>query len=584
MILWNSSHCGFLFLFLMLYSGVCFSLKYQSAAFKPSTSALWQLRQASNKKRLPRTPIVIPPEYEYHYPVMIKECCEYLNVKEGGVYVDCTMGGGGHSRAILERGGKVIGLDQDPDAVLKASAVLQSYIESGKFEIVQTNFRNVRSAVEQSKIAGVHTSHKGQVDGVLMDLGVSSYQINEGTRGFSFGKDGPLDMRMNKGSVGQIKQNPTSADTSSATSEYELTAADIINEWGSTDIANLLYNYGDEVRSRKIAREIVTSRPLYTTGELEAVISKVTPMIIRPKTLARCFQALRIAVNDELGALHEALTSVHHCIRPGGRLVVMSYHSLEDRKVKQLFRSGVVERVLEDKVAFSVQSMISKLKARKEGREENIRDNNVDFSDDDDDDDDDDAEVGLETEDDDHNSISSDEDDDKFEDEKDGQRKGYKQRGSSPILYVDNSPSSSSGGRSSSSSGGVGASGSTWQSVNWRVVVPSAAEVALNRRARSARLRAAEKVAGPGDWGDGTGEASSTVMVGVGVGLDDLTGAGGSRSVAIGGVGGRRRARKPMPMIGAKQLAKMERRRQEEEEEQRRAALEQEKRKTRRNK
>jgi 16S rRNA (cytosine1402-N4)-methyltransferase len=263
-------------------------------------------------------------EYDYHLPVMLKECCDNLSIREGGIYVDCTMGGGGHTKEILERGGNVIGLDQDPDAIAKTSSKLSKYIESGKLEIIQTNFRFIQDAIKKSKL--VSMTEAKLVDGVLMDLGISSHQIDEPSRGFSFGGDGPLDMRMGKG-----------ADDSNS-----ITAASIVNEWDLTSIANVLYQYGEETRSRQIAREIVASRPINTTGELEKIISRITIFKKRPQTLARCFQALRIAVNDEMGALIEALTSVEHCVRPGGRLVVLSYHSLEDRKVKQLIRDGKI--------------------------------------------------------------------------------------------------------------------------------------------------------------------------------------------------------------------------------------------------
>ena len=131
---------------------------------------------------------------EYHVPVLLNECCEYLVIKQDGVYVDCTLGGGGHTREILKRGGRVIGLDQDPDAIAKTSADLISYIETGRLEIIQTNFRYIERAVKSSKFADGRN-----VDGILMDLGISSHQIDEPSRGFAFGADGPLDMRMGQG-------------------------------------------------------------------------------------------------------------------------------------------------------------------------------------------------------------------------------------------------------------------------------------------------------------------------------------------------------------------------------------------------
>lgn len=167
-----------------------------------------------------------------------------------------------------------------------------------------------------------------------MDLGVSSHQINEPSRGFSFSNDGPLDMRMDKGAQSM------SSSTSTSSSGRNLSALDIVNTYDTTALADVLYQFGDEQRSRQIAREIVASRPLQTTGQLDLVISRITSFKERPKTLAKCFQALRIVVNDEMGALDEALSSMQDVLQPGGRLVVMSYHSLEDRRVKALLRTG----------------------------------------------------------------------------------------------------------------------------------------------------------------------------------------------------------------------------------------------------
>ena len=268
------------------------------------------------------------PEYdEYHIPVLLNECCEYLAIKPNGLYVDCTLGGGGHTREIIRRGGRVIGLDQDPDSIAKTSKELSEYISSERLEIVQTNFRFIEKAVQSAKLAN------GQlVDGILMDLGISSHQIDEPSRGFAFGADGPLDMRMGQGKT---------ANAGAA----EFTAATICNEWTVDDIADTLYHFGEETRSRQIAREIVLARPLNTTGALVDVINRITSWKQRSKTLARCFQALRICVNDEMGALDESLMSAHRCLRPGGRLVVISYHSLEDRRVKRLFKTGCVDGV-----------------------------------------------------------------------------------------------------------------------------------------------------------------------------------------------------------------------------------------------
>ena len=173
---------------------------------------------------------------DYHIPVLRDECCHYLITKENGLYVDCTVGGGGHTRAILERGGRVIGLDQDPDAIAEASSHLEFFISTGKLELIRTNFRFIEKAIKESVLA------KGElVDGVLMDLGISSHQIDEPERGFAFGADGPLDMRMGQG------QNKNNMDSDHFT-DSDFTAATIVNEWDQESIANALYDYGDEPR------------------------------------------------------------------------------------------------------------------------------------------------------------------------------------------------------------------------------------------------------------------------------------------------------------------------------------------------
>jgi 16S rRNA (cytosine1402-N4)-methyltransferase len=334
---------------------------------------------------------------------MKDECCKYLNIIPGGVYVDCTLGGGGHTKAILQRGGRVIGIDQDPDAIKRSQGILQNYIDSGDCEIVQTNFRNIGLAIQNSRLAGLNTERKGLVDGVLMDLGVSSFQINEASRGFAFGQDGPLDMRMNKGEEKLPADEPARGGTETENEHRQrgaISAHQIINTWDGTAIADVLYNYGDETRSRVLAREIVSSRPLNTTAQLVDVIARKTSFKERSKTLARCFQALRIVVNDEIGALEDALHDMHRFIRQGGAFVVMSYHSLEDRRVKQLFRTGSFDT-----------SALSFDRTRKEAR------TNHD-----------------------------------------------------------------------------GGNGNPWESVMKRAVVPTDEEIAVNRRARSAKLRAATQI------------------------------------------------------------------------------------------
>ena len=261
------------------------------------------------------------PNYNYHRPVLLNECCDYLNIKVDGIYIDCTLGGGGHTKEILARGGKVIGFDQDSDAIAHSSNLLSHYIENQRLEIVQSNFRTILNVVKEKGL-------EKQINGVLLDLGVSSHQINEPSRGFAFGSDGPLDMRMSQ--TADIESNIPNT----------LSAYQLINEFNVNDLADILYNYGDETRSRQIARDIVLARPLNSTQDLVEVIGRITSWKTRQQTLARCFQAIRIYVNDELGALTELLNTVHNVLAPNGRLVIMSYHSLEDRLVKTLFKTG----------------------------------------------------------------------------------------------------------------------------------------------------------------------------------------------------------------------------------------------------
>jgi len=238
----------------------------------------------------------------------------------------------------LERGGKVIGIDQDPQALAQASRVCKSFHQSGHLEVFQANFRKAANVIlGQSKLLAARNAEgrargeRGQgADGVLLDLGVSSHQIDEATRGFAFGQEGPLDMRMWQ----------RSATDAAAEGSPALTAADIVNEWDLETLASILQEFGDETNHRAIAKQIVLRRPLHTTLQLEQAISSVTPWKRRSTTLARCFQALRIVVNDEMSALDEALEQAASCVREGGRLVVLSYHSLEDRKVKRLLRGS----------------------------------------------------------------------------------------------------------------------------------------------------------------------------------------------------------------------------------------------------
>ena len=246
-----------------------------------------------------------------HTPVMVAEAIGALAVRRGGRYVDCTVGSGGHAQAILEAatpGGLLLGIDADPNAIEAAGQRLAPFGEAVR--LVQGNFR------ELAQICRDHNF--SPLDGVLFDLGVSSLQLDDVARGFSFQAEAPLDMRFGEGT---------------------LTAADIVNGYQEAKLADILWRYGEERRSRRIARAIVRARPIRTTTELASIVARAARSggsRIHPAT--RTFQALRIAVNDELAALAQALEQARDLLAPGGHLVAISFHSLEDRIVKQFMQ------------------------------------------------------------------------------------------------------------------------------------------------------------------------------------------------------------------------------------------------------
>ncbi len=250
----------------------------------------------------------------YHNPVLLNECIDGLNIKPDGVYVDLTFGGGGHSKAILEKlgpEGKLFAFDQDPDAAANVP-------DDECFTLIAQNFAHLERYLRFYKAV--------PVDGILADLGVSSHQFDEVSRGFSIRGDADLDMRM----------NPTSG----------LTAADILAEYEESDLANVLFKYGEIRASRPIARAIVNRReeePILRVNDLLATIQKWTPKFKGHKFQAQVFQALRIEVNREMQVLEEMLTTVPRVLKTGGRFVVISYHSLEDRMVKRFIREGVLQ-------------------------------------------------------------------------------------------------------------------------------------------------------------------------------------------------------------------------------------------------
>jgi 16S rRNA (cytosine1402-N4)-methyltransferase len=259
-----------------------------------------------------------------HIPVLPAEVLHWLDPQPGQVIVDCTVGGGGHARLIAERvlpDGKVIGLDQDPAMLDLARPRLGEL----PVTLIHAAFDQIAEVLHDQGIAAV--------DGVLADLGVSSDQLDDGTRGLSFQHNAPLDMRM----------DPTRGET----------AADLLRRLPERDLADLIYQFGEERFSRRIARRLVEARerePIATTGQLADLVRRCVPRGRSPIDPAtRTFQALRIAVNDELAALDRLLAQLPDCVKPGGRAVIISFHSLEDRRVKQAFRDSTVWQVLTKK-------------------------------------------------------------------------------------------------------------------------------------------------------------------------------------------------------------------------------------------
>lgn len=263
----------------------------------------------------------------YHIPVMLNKCMEGLAIKPDGVYVDVTFGGGGHSREILSRLGKkgtLYGFDQDADAE-------NNIPEDNRFVFVRSNFRYL------SNFMRFHG--ETEIDGLLADLGVSSHHFDDKDRGFSFRFQGMLDMRMN--------------------TRAGKTAADILNTYTEEALSTLFYLYGELKNSRKLASVIVKARetkPLETTDEFLALITPYIGKDKEKKMLAQVFQALRIEVNDEMRALREMLQQAMRLLKPGGRLVVMTYHSLEDRLVKNFFKSGNFEGTISQDFFGNIQS------------------------------------------------------------------------------------------------------------------------------------------------------------------------------------------------------------------------------------
>lgn len=268
---------------------------------------------------------------KFHVPVLLSETIEFLGPKRGEIFVDGTLGGGGHAKAILEEispTGKLIGIDQDPEALEESKNQLNDFRDQVIF--VEDNFINLKNILQELGIS--------VVDGILLDLGVSSYQLETPARGFSFGEKGeemPLDMRMNP--------------------QQQIKAYDIVNFYPEKRLRDIFFKLGEEPFGGKVAREIVKARekkPLATTGELLEAIKKALPPSYRfsqksGQWASKVFRAIRMEVNQELPVLEEVLPQALDCLKSGGRLVVISFHSLEDRIVKHQFQRWVAEGLVE---------------------------------------------------------------------------------------------------------------------------------------------------------------------------------------------------------------------------------------------
>ena len=271
---------------------------------------------------------------EYHNPVLLKECIEGLNIKPKGIYVDVTFGGGGHSRLILEKlnGGKLLAFDQD-------KRTTQNSLNNNQFKLINANFRYLKNFLRMEGI--------NKIDGLLADLGVSSFQFDQAERGFSIRFEGDLDMRMN--------------------TESTLTAKEVINNYTQQELAEILYKYGELRNARIIAKKIVSSREktkILTTSDLIDCVSFLAPEKNKNKFLARIFQSIRIEVNDEINSLKEMLNSAVDMLDVSARLVVISYHSLEDRLVKNLVKKGNLEGNLKKDFFGNPQLVLSEINSK----------------------------------------------------------------------------------------------------------------------------------------------------------------------------------------------------------------------------
>ncbi len=254
-----------------------------------------------------------------HVPVLYETVLEFLAPRDGGKYIDATLGAGGHAFGILEKSsptGRLLGLDADPASIVIAGKYLARFADRAM--LVHTNFVNLQSIAQLNNFL--------PADGIVLDLGISSMELADDRRGFSFNSAGALDMRFDP--------------------EDETTASDLVNHLSEKELADLVYEYGEERASRRIARAIVYARPITTAAKLAAVIERAIARHGRIHPATRTFQALRIAVNREMERLESVLTQIAATLAPGGRVVVISYHSLEDRRVKNFFRESNELKVL----------------------------------------------------------------------------------------------------------------------------------------------------------------------------------------------------------------------------------------------
>lgn len=283
-----------------------------------------------------------------HIPVLLNEVLEYLEIKPDGIYVDCTLGEGGHAEAILQKGGKIIGIEQDEEILNLAKTRLNKYKE--KIIFVHDNFKSISGYINSlTPVSG----GQERVDGILYDLGLSSFHFESKTRGFSFRYDAELDMRLD------IRN--------------EVKAKDLINFLSTKELAQIILKYGEEHRAKEIANAIVKKRPIMTTFELIRTIEPIISGYKRIHPATKVFQALRIAVNHELEVLDKSLDEAISLLKKGARLLVISYHSLEDRLVKHKFRKWALEELVKIITKKPIRPTLQEVKDNPRARSAKLR-------------------------------------------------------------------------------------------------------------------------------------------------------------------------------------------------------------------